>query len=277
MKCPTKKLILAIALLTLAPAWADVTFPKEARVPGGIAIIPVGQGDIAPQVEFEKRRAAVVRRGNAWVAVVGIPLATKPGEQNLRVASDTGTHEIAFTVQDKRYRTQHIKVENERQVNPTTEDLQRIERERVRIDAALERYTLSDTPVFELHSPVTGRRQDTFGFRRFFNDQPRNPHSGMDIAANAGTPIVAPAAGTVVEVGDFFFNGNSVFIDHGLGLVTMYCHLSKISVRTGDRVNGGDVIGEVGATGRVTGPHLHFGVALNRAMVDPALLLVAKP
>jgi murein DD-endopeptidase MepM/ murein hydrolase activator NlpD len=266
------RLLCCVVLLLSGVATAAI-LPKEQRTPGGVAIVSVGKSTTAPAVMFGDYRVAVTQRDGEWIAIVGIPLSTKPGVQRLRVADAGKERTVTFAVKDKRYRTQRLKIENERQVNPTAEDLERIDGERVRIEAALSAHSPTDAPAFVLRSPVSGARSDSFGFRRIFNGEPRNPHSGMDIAAATGTPIRSPAAGTVIEVGDFFFNGNSVFVDHGLGLVTMYCHLSKIAVRTGDRVATGDLLGEVGATGRVTGPHLHFGVALNRAMVDPALLL----
>ncbi len=263
----------ALAALTLAGAAYAGDLPHESRVPGGIALIEIPGGDIAPTALIDTRRAAVIRHQDRWLAIVGISLSTKPGAHSLKVATTTGTVDVPFQVTDKRYRTQHLTIKNERQVNPKPEDLKRIEAERERSGAALSKFTTGGTAVFALQSPVAGTRSDSYGSRRYFNGQPRNPHSGMDIAAAKGTPIHAPASGTVVEAGNFFFNGNTLYIDHGYGLVTMYCHLDEIRVKVGDPLASGDLLGTVGATGRVTGPHLHWGVALNRAMVDPALFL----
>ncbi|MGH8175368.1 MAG: peptidoglycan DD-metalloendopeptidase family protein [Steroidobacter sp.] len=265
----------AVLLLAATIASASVTLqlPQERRVPGGIALIEIPGGEDAPIATFDRQRAAVLRRADRWVAVVGIPLAAEPGEHTLEVETGDATVDVRFRVGEKRYRTQHLTVKNQRQVEPNPDDLKRIEVERKRSDAALTRFTTDTPPVLQLAPPVKGVRSDSYGSRRYFNGQPRNPHSGMDIAAAKGTPIRAPAEGTVVESGDFFFNGNTVFIDHGHGLVTMYCHLDSIKVRLGDQVESGALIGTVGATGRVTGPHLHWGVALNRAMVDPGLFL----
>lgn len=265
----------AVWLSMMTPAQAAVALPKESRVPGGIALVPVPGADIAPTVIFNTHRVVVVRKDDQWLAVVGIPLAEKPGELKLKVSTPSGTTEVPFSIKDKSYRTQNITVKNQRHVDPNPTDLKRIAGETKRSDAALSKFTPTAAPSLQLMSPVEGIRSDSYGSRRVFNGQPRNPHSGMDIAASKGTPIRSPAAGTVVEAGEFFFNGNTLYIDHGDGLVTMYCHLDSIKVKPGDQLAAGDLIGTVGATGRVTGPHLHWGVALNRAMVDPALFLEA--
>ncbi len=259
-----------------ARAADEVTLPRDTRVPGGIAILDLGTGIEAPgAVFYGEYRAPIVRTADGWKAIVGIPLATEPGQQTVRlVTPQTGDkdREIAFTVAPKTYATQKLTVEP-RKADPLPEDLKRIDAETERTERALATYTESMSPTWRWTVPVPGERSDSYGKRRVFNGLPRKPHSGMDIATPTGTPIRNPAAGRVVETGDFFFNGNTVFVDHGQGVLTMYCHLSRIDVKAGDVVKEGDVLGLVGATGRVTGPHLHWGVSVNRAMVDPALLL----
>jgi murein DD-endopeptidase MepM/ murein hydrolase activator NlpD len=236
------------------------------------------QGDEAPgAVYFGKHRAPVVRTEAGWVAIVGIPLDTPPGAQQARLvtpAADDADTPLPFDVTAKAYDEQRLKV-NPRHVDPAPEDMKRIDAERVRIERALGTYTPTLTPTWRWTAPVAGPRSSSFGLRRVFNGQSRNPHSGMDIAAPSGAAVASPAAGQVLEAGDFFFNGRTVFVDHGQGVVTMYCHLSRIDVKAGAAVGIGDTLGLVGATGRVTGPHLHWGVAVNRAMVDPALFLAA--
>jgi murein DD-endopeptidase MepM/ murein hydrolase activator NlpD len=182
------------------------------------------------------------------------------------------TRTVQFEVKDKAYATQSLTVEA-RKVNPLPEDLKRIESETERVQRALTTWRDSADVTLAFIAPIDGERSDSYGMRRIFNGEARKPHSGMDIPAPAGTAIRAPAAGIVLDAGEFFFNGNTVLIDHGQGLVTMYCHLSRIDVAAGQQIAAGATIGLVGATGRVTGPHLHFGVALNGAMVDPALFL----
>jgi murein DD-endopeptidase MepM/ murein hydrolase activator NlpD len=267
--------VLALVAAALPASSRALDLPRENRVPGGIALIDLGASDAPPgSVVFNGHGAPVVRNGASWVAVVGIPLDTAPGEHAATLRPTRGApRKLEFTVTDKRYEEQRLKVTNQRHVEPSKEDLERIERERKRIDAALGNFAADRVPQFVLRAPVDGRRSSSFGLRRFFNDQPRNPHTGMDIAAPTGTPILSPAPGVVTDTGDYFFNGNTVFVDHGQGVVTIYCHLSRIDVKPGDEVATGTPLGLVGATGRVTGPHLHWGVAVNRAMVDPALFL----
>jgi murein DD-endopeptidase MepM/ murein hydrolase activator NlpD len=238
--------------------------------PGGIALIDLGPVSArAPAVRFGGKPVLVYRDGNRWRAAVGVPLDTVPGEIRL----EAGTQTIPVSVREHAYAEQRLTVANEDHVTPKPAQLERIGRERALIDAALAAYRPAALDGIALAPPVAGPRSSSFGLRRFFNNEPRSPHKGMDIAAAEGTPVTAPRSGQVTLTGDFFFNGNTVIVDHGQGLVTMYCHLSDIAVLDGGEVEQRDVLGAVGSTGRVTGPHLHFGVYLNGTAVDPALLL----
>ena len=129
------------------------------------------------------------------------------------------------------------------------------------------------TQLRPISLPVQGIVTSEFGFRRFFNGQPRSPHSGVDIAAAQGTPVKSPARGFVVVVGNFFFNGNTVLVDHGGGFISMLCHLSYVNVIQQQRIEKDSIIGTVGATGRATGPHLHWSVSLQGIRVDPLVFI----
>ncbi|MEM7611523.1 MAG: peptidoglycan DD-metalloendopeptidase family protein [Pseudomonadota bacterium] len=247
-------------------------FPAHTPVPGGIAVVPV-TGERKPTVRIGDRRIAVVRDNGRWLAVAGIPLDTPTGPLTLDVISETARTSQAIEIGTRNYREQHLTIKEKRYVNPDAAELARYRTERQTMDDARASWRDSNTvAVFEL-VPVPGKRSDSFGSRRFFNGQPRNPHSGMDIAAPAGTPVRAPAAGIVAATGDFFFNGKTVMLDHGNGLVTLYCHLSEVLVTKGDRITLGETIGLVGATGRVTGAHLHWSVYLSGVAIDPSLML----
>lgn len=248
--------------------------PRQSAIPGGVVIVPVGTAAGAPpRVTFNDAPVMVVRDGPRWVAVVGLPLATKPGKVKVAVERPGGAREtIELAVKPKQYVEQKLRVAPG-MVDIAPADLERVNRERPLLQAALATFSDAAPVTLVLQQPVPGPRSSSYGLRRVFNGQPRAPHTGMDIAAPTGTPILAPAAGTVVATGDYYFNGGTVIVDHGQGLVTMYCHLSAIDVKPGDAVGTGAPLGKVGATGRVTGPHLHWGVTLNRTMVDPALFL----
>jgi murein DD-endopeptidase MepM/ murein hydrolase activator NlpD len=245
-------------------------------VPGGIAVVKLPEDADPASVRYGKRKVLVKQASDNYLAVVGLALATKPGTHHLEMKTTSGkARRIAFSVEDKAYEEQHITIKDKRKVNPEKRDMERITREKKKIKAALRHWSAQADVVTDFQRPVKGPTSSPFGLKRFFNEQPRNPHSGLDIAAPEGTPIHAPAPGIIIDTGDYFFNGNTVFIDHGQGLVTMYCHMNAIEVQPGTRVATGDVIGKVGMTGRVTGPHLHWGVSLNDARVDPMLFLPA--
>lgn len=274
MKISLSLLLLWLALISTLYTNSAVALPRAHAVPGGVAIIELSSADRPkPAVRLGKQNILVRSHNGAWQAVIGLSLTTSIGKHHIEViAPRQQPYFISFMVEDKRYPETHITIKDKRKVNPYKDDLKRIYAEQRRSRTAFNRWSQSDANI-DFVLPVSGRLSGNFGRRRFFNKQPRKPHSGMDIAAPSGTPIASPAAGKVVETGDFFFNGNTVFVDHGQGLVTMYCHLDTIAVRKGDIVRQGEAIATVGMTGRVTGPHLHWSISLNGVRVDPALFM----
>jgi len=243
-------------------------------VPGGIAIINSGLSTANGKTDarFGKKPIAVMDHNATWHAIVGVALSTKPGTHKIVMKQSGIDYQFEFDVLAYEYEEQRIVIKDKRKVNPAPLDMQRIKKENTRI-AAVKAYRFDALLAHAFSMPAEGTLSSPFGLRRFFNDQPRRPHGGIDIAAPTGTPVYAPAAGLIVDTGNYFFNGNSIFIEHGLGLQTFYAHLSEFHVKAGDKVAAGDLIGEIGATGRVTGPHLHWSVGLNGTWINPSLVL----
>lgn len=253
-------------LTLLVVCQSAMGLPKHDPVPGGVALVPISTDS---NVTFDGRLVMVTESEKGYVAVVGIPLSRSPGSFHL----DTPEGKVHFNVEAKQYEEQRLTIENKRKVNPYAQDMERITRERAEMDAAFNTFRPVNRVQTGFDLPTEGIMSSSFGLRRILNNQPRNPHSGMDIAAPEGTPIYSPASGRVVASGDYFFNGNTVMVDHGQGLVTMYCHMSSIEVEVGQTVEKRQLLGEVGKTGRVTGAHLHWSVSLNNARVNPDLFL----
>lgn len=268
-----------IAIIGLAPTLlqgaTDSSF-KPSPVPGGVAVIDLGSSnDPRPTVHFGTKRTMVVDQDGRWKALIGLPLTVLPGSKIISVQRAEKSREemISFQIAPKNYPEQRIKIKETKYVSPDKEQLARISKEAGHIGAQFRIWRdVSDIPLL-MDWPVDGRLSSPFGLKRFFNDKPRKPHSGIDIAAPEGTDILMPISGVVTDTGDYYFNGNTVFIDHGQGMISMFCHLSKINVKKGDVLARGQKVGEVGKTGRVTGPHLHWSLSLNQSRVDPMLFL----
>ncbi|WP_268801060.1 peptidoglycan DD-metalloendopeptidase family protein [Pseudomonas huanghezhanensis] len=265
-----------VPALAAAPSDSFISRALNKPVPGGVAVVDLGNGVEPPKATYQGKPVLVVKeQGNRWLAIVGVSLTVKPGSQQLAVRDASGSRNLSFVVGDKKYPEQRITLKNQRQVNPDPNDLKRIESELALQIQAYRSFSPGTPSNLILDKPVNGPLSSKFGVRRFFNGEERNPHSGLDFAVPAGTPIKSPAAGKVILIGNYFFNGNTVFVDHGQGFISMFCHMSKIDVKVGDAVPRGGVVGRVGSTGRATGPHMHWNVSLNDARVDPAIFIGA--
>lgn len=252
-----------------------VGLPWRTAVNGGFAVVNLGANDSAPVVHFNGERV-LVSGGNRseWFAVVGIPLDCKPGRSPpLTVQyAPRRSREIYLRIKEKEYDAEYLVIKSDL-VELTPVDLARCELERTHTQGLLRSYSDFSPASLLLVSPCEGIRTSSFGQLRFFNGQHRGAHNGMDIAAPVDTPIFAAGAGEIVDVGEYFFSGRTVIINHGRSFHTLYAHMNAVKVRPGQRVFAGQRIGTVGITGRVTGPHLHFAVYLNAAAVDPTLFL----
>lgn len=273
--------IVALSALAFEPLSAaqwydqfDTSFHVQSNpVPGGIAVVDVGSAELAePRVDWEFKQIAVQRHAGRWLALVGVPLTTQPGDHRLTIVSESSESQVQFQVSAKNYPLQKLTITDTTRVTPPPELTERLSQERRRIKRARNNWR-PEFDASEFTMPLTGRYSAAFGLQRLYNETRRGRHRGLDIAAPTGTPVVAAFAGTVSETGDYHFNGKTVFIDHGKGLISLYSHLSKIFVSPGEQLSSGQAIGLVGATGRVTGPHLHWSMGLNGTWVDPSLFI----
>lgn len=262
--------------LLLFPGLAYASLPQSSNVPGGVAIVPLTSiltSTGKPQAWLGDQPVLVTSDHELWVAVVGLALDITPGSHELRVDIDGATQVQHFIVNPKDYPEQRLKLKDKSKVELSPANEARAEREISVITGLKQTWRAAPDNDLDFVIPVKGRLASRFGLRRFFNDEPRAPHVGLDVAAPRGTPVKASAPGTVLATDDYFFNGKTVFIDHGNGLITLYCHLDKFKVKAGQTVSKGQLIGLSGETGRATGPHLHWSVVLNGVMVDPELFI----
>lgn len=268
-----------LGLLALVTASLAGALPQEARVPGGIALLPLPATlPAGVEARFGEAPVFIAQGGDGRrVAVVGLPLAAVPGEAVLELRAPGAAaplETLRFAIAAKDYPVQHITLPaDSRHVHPGPEELARYAREAREQQAAYRVFSPASATWPDFVQPTAGLTNPSFGRKRFFNGEERQAHLGMDIAAPEGQPVVSPAAGRVLLTGDYFFNGRTVLVDHGQGLVSMLCHLSEIHVIAGDRLRAGDPVGRVGKTGRATGPHLHWTVSLNDVRIDPLLVL----
>jgi murein DD-endopeptidase MepM/ murein hydrolase activator NlpD len=258
-----------------------VTAKARSIRPGELVVLTVRARDDISSLHaraFDRDLPTFSVDARTWRVLVGIDLDVAPRTYTVDIVGTAneselkGTHRLVIT--PRQFRTRKLTVDPAF-VNPPADAVERINREAAELNDLWSHSEATKLWTGAFERPVPEEANSAFGTRSILNGEPRSPHSGADFNSPTGTPIKAPNAGRVVLAGDRYFTGNTVMIDHGLTLFSLFAHLSEIDVRVGDTVAAGDVIGKVGATGRVTGPHLHWSVRINGARVDPLSLLAA--
>ena len=247
-------------------------FPDHSPFPGGVInkIIKISSTEIS-YVKTEQKNIYLCQVDeDHWKVLVPISLSS---EIKPIIISNQGKTLLIVLILDKEYRESKITIDNMDLVSPPAEYLPRIKKEAELGKAALNIVSNRYHSILKMSLPVEGLKSSEFGVRRFINNEPRNRHTGLDIAAKVGTEIISPLSGKVLLVGDFYYRGKTVFLDHGGGIISTYSHLSKISVQEGQLIKKNEIIGKVGQSGRVTGPHLHWQIVLSGIPVDPELFL----
>lgn len=252
-----------------------IAFVTESAVPGGIKKVEIPSQTL-PIVNYDKNRVAIIKKNSGYLAIVGIPVNAKLEPQTL-VQTFPPNKSYQFDIKNKNYKIQKLAIKNKRKVFPLKEDEQQITQEKLDLDKTLSHWRIVSDPFIDpFIAPVRGYITSTFGLKRIYNGIPKSPHTALDIAALQGTPIKATACGQVINIHDRFYTGNTVIIDHGQGVMSLYAHLKDVKVTNGQWLKQGDIIGTVGKTGRVTGPHLHWAIYLNQTPIDPLLLINKK-
>jgi murein DD-endopeptidase MepM/ murein hydrolase activator NlpD len=275
-----RALIAAFTALTLAPVAPSIGITAKARSlqPGEVVVLSITTATPAEPIRvraFDRDVPAYPNNG-AWQVIVGIDLDVRPGSYVVNVESGAGaavaraTYELKIA--PRAFRTRRLSV-NEAFVTPPKSELPRIEKEAALLAATWRESASTRLWGAPFMRPVSEGANSAFGTRSIFNGKPRNAHGGADFLSPAGTPIHSPNAGRIVVARNLYYSGNTVIIDHGLGLFSTLAHLSRIDVKEAEVVRADQVIGLVGATGRVTGPHLHWAVRAGDARVDPLSLL----
>lgn len=272
-----------IAVSAFLAASADLTVSHRARSlqPGEVVMLTMASARPLHEARVSAFDRSFLCFETAdplkWSGLIGIDLDTKPGRYVVNVTGldadgKAVTVEYPITVEPKTFATRTLTVDQQF-VTPPREALARIQRESEKVRAIFEAVSPERYWAGPFVLPVAGRSISEFGKRSVYNGQPRSPHAGTDFAGATGTPIKAPNAGKVVLAANLYYSGNTIILDHGQGLYSYFGHMSAFSVREGDRVAAGDVVGKVGATGLVTGPHLHWSVRLAGTRVDPLSLV----